>query len=385
MPAAPPSSPTQPAQRSKEVRRLPAVVVRFAGDSGDGMQLAGTQFTDTSAVVGNDVATLPDFPAEIRAPAGTVAGVSGFQVNFASQDIFTPGDRVQALIAMNPAALKAHLSDVEPGGIVIVNEDEFGKVNLRKAGYAEADNPLDDESLRTRYQFVQVPVTRMNEEALSDTGMGAKDIGRCKNMWALGLVYWLFGRPLDTTIKYLEDYFAGKKKLPEVAQANVKALKAGYYFGETAELFPVRYEVGKAPIAPGLYRKITGNEALAMGLIAAGELAGRSIVYAGYPITPASSLLHALAAQKHFDVRTVPGRGRDRGGVRRDWCELCGSDRRVRHQRAGHLSQGGGDWAGDHHRAAADRGERAAGRAEHGAADQDGAERPVAGVARAEW
>lgn len=311
MPAAPPTAPASPSSASpaaqkgaKKVRTLPAVVVRFAGDSGDGMQLAGTQFTDTSAVVGNDVATLPDFPAEIRAPAGTVAGVSGFQVNFASQDIFTPGDRVQALIAMNPAALKAHLMDVEPGGIVIVNEDEFGKVNLRKAGYAEADNPLNDESLRTKYQFVQVPISRLNEETLADTGMGAKDIGRCKNMWALGLVYWLFGRPLDTTVKYLDDYFSIKKKLPEVAEANIKALKAGYYFGETAELFPVRYEVGKAPIAPGLYRKITGNEALAMGLIAAGELAGKSLVYAGYPITPASSLLHALAAQKHFDVRT---------------------------------------------------------------------------------
>lgn len=281
-----------------------AIVVRFAGDSGDGMQLAGTQMTDTSALVGNDVATLPDYPAEIRAPQGTVAGVSGFQVNFASQEIFTPGDQVNALIAMNPAALKAHISDVEPGGIVIVNEDEFTKTNLKKAKYEAGYNPLEDEEFTSHYQFFKVPITRLNEEALADTGMGAKDVGRCKNMYALGVSYWLFNRPLDTTIRHLEDYFGKKKNKPEVAEANVKALKAGYFFGETAEMFPVRYEVTKADIKPGKYRKIMGNEALAMGLIAGSDLADKSVIYCSYPITPASTVLHALANMKHFGVKT---------------------------------------------------------------------------------
>ena len=243
-----------------------SAVVRFAGDSGDGMQLAGTQFTDTSAVIGNDVATLPDFPAEIRAPAGTVAGVSGFQINFAATNIHTPGDIVNALIAMNPAAFKAHIVDVEQGGIVVVNDTEFNKVNLRKAGYQEGYNPLDDEKYIQKYKLYRVPITRLNEEALAESGMGAKDIGRCKNMFALGLIYWIYDRPLDVTIRYLEDYFGKKKNLPHIAQANISALKSGYYFGETAEVFPVRYHVARAAITPGKYRKVTGNEALAMGL-----------------------------------------------------------------------------------------------------------------------
>jgi 2-oxoglutarate ferredoxin oxidoreductase subunit alpha len=215
----------------KQVQRVPAATVRFAGDSGDGMQLAGMRFTDASAIFGNDIATLPDFPAEIRAPAGTVAGVSGFQINFASTDIRTPGDEVDALIAMNPAALKANIDDVRGGGIVIVNESEFNKVNLRKAGYDEGYNPIVDEVLTARYKLLPVPITRLTEEALKDTGLSAKDIGRSKNMFALGLVYWLYGRPLDPTIDFLNNFFGKKKNMPEIAEANIRVLRAGRDFG----------------------------------------------------------------------------------------------------------------------------------------------------------
>ncbi len=291
--------------QDKNVEQLSSATVRFAGDSGDGMQLAGMQFTDASAIFGNDVATLPDYPAEIRAPAGTVAGVSGFQINFASTDIHTPGDQVDALIAMNPAALKANIDDVRSGGIVIVNESEFNKVNLRKAGYSEDQNPLNDEKLRTRYQLVPVPVTRMTEESLAETGMSAKDIGRCKNMYALGVVYWLFDRPLEPTTNFLNDFFGKKKNKPEVAEANIKAMKAGYHFGETAELFVHRYKVEKAQMPAGKYRRITGNEAISMGLVTAATLAKKDLIYASYPITPASDILHNLAAMKHYGVKTI--------------------------------------------------------------------------------
>ncbi len=288
----------------KQTQSIESAVVFFAGDSGDGMQLVGTQFTDTSAIFGNDIATLPDFPAEIRAPAGTVPGVSGFQVHFASTEVHTPGDQVNALIAMNPAAFKAHITNVEPGGIVIVNEDEFDKVNLRKAGYPEGYNPIEDEKYNQQYKLYKVPITRLNAEALKDTGMGAKDIGRCKNMWSLGLIFWLYDRPLDTTVRYLNDYFGTKKKLPQVAEANISALKSGYYFGETAELFPVRYHVAKAAITPGKYRKITGNEAIAMGLVTGGRLASKDLIYCSYPITPASDILHSLSSMRNFGVKT---------------------------------------------------------------------------------
>ena len=298
-----PQTPAAPASR-KPKNAVANAVIRFAGDSGDGMQLAGTQFTDTSAIVGNDIATLPDFPAEIRAPAGTVPGVSGFQINFASGEIFTPGDQVDALIAMNPAALKAHLADVRHGGIVVVNEDEFNKVNLRKANYPEGVNPLDDEKLNGNYQLFKVPITRLNNETLAKSGLSAKEIDRCKNMYALGIVYWLFDRPLDTTIKYLDTYFSKKKNLPVVAKANIDALTAGHAFGETVEMFATRYTVPKANIAPGKYRKITGNEALAMGLIAASKLSGKDLIYCSYPITPASTVLHALANMRNFGVKT---------------------------------------------------------------------------------
>lgn len=281
-----------------------SAVVRFAGDSGDGMQLAGTQFTDTSAIVGNDLATLPDYPAEIRAPAGTVAGVSGFQINIASEDIFTPGDQVNALIAMNPAALKAHIEDVEPGGIVVVNDSEFTKVNLRKAGYVDGYNPIEDDGVARKFQLYKIPITRLNAEALADSGLGTKEVGRCKNMYALGLVYWLYNRPLDTTIDFLNNYFGKKKSLPKIAQTNIDALKSGYYFGETAEIFTARYHVPRAAITPGKYRKIIGNEALAMGLVAAAKLSRKDIVYCSYPITPASTLLHSLAQMRNYGVKT---------------------------------------------------------------------------------
>ncbi|MBM44175.1 MAG: 2-oxoglutarate ferredoxin oxidoreductase subunit alpha [Phycisphaerae bacterium] len=289
---------------SSQIKDMDAVAIRFCGDSGDGMQLTGGQFTTTSALFGNDFATFPDFPAEIRAPRGTTFGVSGFQVQFADHHIHTPGDAVNALVAMNPAAFKMNISDVEPGGVVIVNEDEFTKVNLKKAGYAPDENPLDDESLSTRFQFRPIPISRLTRESLADSEMGAKDVDRCRNMYALGLVYWLFDRSLDTTIDYLETYFGARKNKPEVAAINVAALKAGYYFGETAELFPVQYKVNPAPLEAGTYRKISGTEATTLGFAAAAEKSGTDILYAGYPITPASELLHGLSALKHLGIRT---------------------------------------------------------------------------------
>ncbi len=283
---------------------IQSAVVRFAGDSGDGMQLAGTQFTTTSALLGNDIATLPDYPAEIRAPVGTVAGVSGFQINFSSTDIHTPGDAVDALIAMNPAALKAHIADVEHSGIIIVNESEFTKSNLKKAGYAEDENPLNDDALNAKYKIFKIPMTRLNKETLADSGLSTKHINRCKNMFALGLIFYLYDRPLQTTIDYLDNYFGKKKNLPDVAAANINSLKAGYYLGETAEIFPAKYQVHKAQIKPGKYRKITGNEATAVGLVAASKLADVPMTYCTYPITPASDILHNLASLRHYNVKT---------------------------------------------------------------------------------
>lgn len=284
--------------KKKAVTTLSAVTVRFAGDSGDGMQLAGTQFTDTSALVGNDISTLPDFPAEIRAPAGTLAGVSGFQIHFSSTDIFTPGDQLNALIAMNPAALRTNLHSLMPDGILIVNEDAFTPKDLTKAGYAT--NPLEDGSLQ-HYRVIKVPINRLTAAAAQETGLGAKDIDRCKNMFALGLVYWLYQRPLEPTTDYINQKF-GKK--PAVAQANILALKAGYAFGETTELFNEQYKVPKAQLAPGKYRKITGNEAVAIGMIAASHLCDKELIYCSYPITPASDVLHNLSTFKNYGVVT---------------------------------------------------------------------------------
>jgi 2-oxoglutarate ferredoxin oxidoreductase subunit alpha len=285
-------------KRAPEVIELEEIAVRFCGDSGEGMQLAGTQMTNTSAIFGNDISTLPDFPAEIRAPVGTLAGVSSFQLNFGARKLRTPGDRVNALIAMNPAALKMNVGDLEPGGVLIANQNSFLPRNLQKAGYTE--NPLESRELEP-FRVFKVPIDRLTAEACADTGLGDRAIARCRNFFALGLVYWLFGRPMEPTLRWIEEKFAER---PDVADANIKALKAGYYYGDTAEMFPARYVVPPAKIQPGKYRKVAGNEAMALGLIAAARRAGKTLFYGSYPITPASDILHELAKHKNFDVRT---------------------------------------------------------------------------------
>ncbi|MCA9272056.1 MAG: 2-oxoacid:acceptor oxidoreductase subunit alpha [Phycisphaerales bacterium] len=285
-------------------KTLDAVVIRFCGDSGDGMQLAGGEFTTTSAVFGNDIATFPDFPAEIRAPKGTTFGVSGFQLQFASHEVFTPGDRVNVLFAMNPAGFKTNIDDVEVGGLVIVNEDEFNEVNLRKCGYPVGYNPLNDDQVSSARQIVRVPMSRMTREALADTGLGAKDVDRCRNMFALGVAYWVYQRPLDATLRHIETEYGIKKGRPEIAEANSIVLKAGYHFGETAELLAVKYVVPPAKLRPGKYRRIDGNSATALGFAAAAQKASKQLVYASYPITPASDVLHAMARLKHLGIKT---------------------------------------------------------------------------------
>src|SRR5213593_1744873 len=286
--------------KAKQVESLDQVVIRFAGDSGDGMQLTGDRFTSETAVFGNDLATLPDFPAEIRAPAGSLPGVSGFQLHFADHDILTPGDQPNVLVAMNPAALRTNIGDLAKGGTMIANTDAFTERNLEKAGYA--GNPLEDGSL-DGYQVFKVQMTEMTLGATKGIdGVSKKDAERAKNMFALGLVSWLYTRPTEPTIKWLEKRFA---KVPQIAAANIAAYKAGYAFGETAELFVHHYEVKRAKLAPGRYRQISGNQALAWGLIAAAERAGLSLFYASYPITPASDILHELSKQKNFGVRTL--------------------------------------------------------------------------------
>jgi 2-oxoglutarate/2-oxoacid ferredoxin oxidoreductase subunit alpha len=284
----------------KTLEKKDRVVVRFAGDSGDGMQLVGSRFTDETAVAGNDLATLPDFPAEIRAPAGTPHGVSAFQIHFASRDILTPGDHPNVLVAMNPAALITQVGSLERGGTVIVNEDGFSDHNLKKAGYES--NPLDDGSL-DHFQLFRVPMTSMTVRATEDIeDITARDAARCKNLFALGLVSWMYGRPTDPTIKWVQRKFDDK---PPLRDANLAAFRAGYNFGETAELLAVHYEVDPAPAPPGTYRNIDGTQALALGLIAASVQSGLQLFYASYPITPASELLHNLSRHKRFGVRTI--------------------------------------------------------------------------------
>lgn len=290
---------SQPRAKRASVQELDSVTIRFAGDSGDGMQLAGTQFTSASAILGNDISTLPDFPAEIRAPAGTLAGVSGFQVHFSSHEIHTPGDRLNSLVAMNPAALKTNLKDLEAGGILIVNSDAFGTGDLHKAGYKV--NPLEDGSLKG-YRVIRVPINVLNREAVREVKLSPREADRCKNFFALGLVYWLYERSLDPTLRWIREKFG---KNPAVLEANTRTLKAGYNYGETTEALPVHYRVAPAAIKPGTYRKITGNEALAMGLVAATSLADVPLLYASYPITPASDILHYLSDMKRFGVRTM--------------------------------------------------------------------------------
>jgi 2-oxoglutarate ferredoxin oxidoreductase subunit alpha len=284
--------------RSKPLVELEAATVRFCGDSGDGMQLAGTQLTNTSALAGNDIATFPDFPAEIRAPRGTKAGVSGFQIRFASTEIFTPGDQVDALVAMNPAALVTNLVDLVPGGILIVNQDAFDEKGLAQAGYVT--NPLEDGSLDS-YQLFSVEMTRLTRLAVDGLGLGQKEADRCRNFYAMGLTFWLYDRSLDPTLRYIDAKFG---KMPAVAEANRRALKAGYNYGETTDAMASQYKVSKAELAPGVYRNITGNQALAWGLVAASVRSGCDLFYGSYPITPASDILHELVRHKNFGVRT---------------------------------------------------------------------------------
>jgi 2-oxoglutarate/2-oxoacid ferredoxin oxidoreductase subunit alpha len=283
---------------TKQVQKLDHVIIRFAGDSGDGMQLAGDRFTQETAVFGNDLSTLPNFPAEIRAPAGTLPGVSSFQLHFADHDILTPGDAPDVLIAMNPAALKANIKDLSRGGDLIVNTDEFTKRNLTKVGYQTS--PLEDGSLEP-YAVHAVPITSMTVKALESFDITRKDAERAKNMFALGMLSWLYDRPADGTLSFLKAKFS---RQPEIMQANLAAFQAGWNFGETTEAFSVRYEVKPAPLTPGTYRNISGNTALAYGLIAGSQLAGLPLFLGSYPITPASDILHELAKHKRFGVRT---------------------------------------------------------------------------------
>ena len=281
-------------------RELEGAVVRFAGDSGDGMQLTGSRFTMATALAGNDLATFPDYPAEIRAPVGTTFGVSAFQIHFGAGEIKTAGDTLDLLVAMNPAALKVNLADVKIGGLVIVDSGSFNEKNFRKAGY-EGD-PLSDDSL-SAYRVLPIDISKQTLEAVAEQGLSKKEALRCKNMWALGLVYWMFGRERDETIAWLRDKF---KKRPEIAEANVAALSAGHAFGETAEMLENlgAYVVPRAKIAPGLYRNVTGTDALAWGLIAGAQFAGLKLVFCSYPITPASQLLHVLVGHKDHGVLT---------------------------------------------------------------------------------
>ncbi|SFR30010.1 2-oxoglutarate ferredoxin oxidoreductase subunit alpha [Lentzea waywayandensis] len=274
-------------------------MIRFAGDSGDGMQLTGDRFTSEAAAFGNDLATQPNFPAEIRAPQGTLPGVSSFQLHFADYDILTPGDRPDVLVAMNPAALKANVVDLPDGGILIVNTDEFSKRNLTKVGYDS--NPLEDDSLE-RFQVHKIAMATLTIGALEETGLGKKDAERAKNMFALGLLSWMYHRPTEGTERFLREKFAKK---PDIAEANVLAFRAGFYYGETTEAFAVTYEVAPAKLNVGTYRQITGNTATAYGIVAAAQLSGLPVVLGTYPITPASDILHELSKHKNFDITTV--------------------------------------------------------------------------------
>jgi 2-oxoglutarate ferredoxin oxidoreductase subunit alpha len=287
--------------KQPQIQDIEEATVRLVGDSGDGMQLAGNQFTNTSAIQGNDISTFPDFPAEIRAPAGTLAGVSGYQIHFSSRDIHTPGDIVNTLVAMNPAALKMNIKDLERGGLLIVNTDSFGKDDLRKARYPDDVNPLTDGSLKA-FRVISVPMTTLTREAVKDMKLSVKEADRCKNFFALGLIYWLYERSLEPTLKWIREKFA---KNPAVMEANTRALRSGYNLGDTLEALPVHYRVARAQIKPGKYRKITGNEAIALGLVAASQLANIPLVYCSYPITPASDILHQLSEMKRYGVRTL--------------------------------------------------------------------------------
>ena len=284
--------------KEKEFQQLNEVTVRFAGDSGDGMQLTGSQFSDTTAFVGNDLNTLPDYPAEIRAPAGTLYGVSGFQLHFSSEDIHTPGDSPDVLVAMNPAALKKNLPELKKSGIIIVNSNSFDIKNLKLANYDS--NPLEDETL-SGYTVFSIPITSLTENALEGTPLSPKEVSRCKNFFALGMMYWLYNRPIENTVKWIEEKF---KKKPEFIDANKKALNAGYNFGEMTEIFSTRYSVDPAKLPKGTYKNISGNEATALGFLAASVRSGLPLFLGSYPITPASEILQQLSNFKNFGVKT---------------------------------------------------------------------------------
>ncbi len=296
----PQAEPLASAKKSIPVVKSEAVVVRFSGDSGDGMQLTGMQFSDAAAYFGNDLCTFPEYPAEIRAPIGTLAGVSGFQVQFGSSEISTPGDNYDVLVAMNAAALKGDIKRLKPGGIIVTNSAGFDKKNLKLAEYADGINPLEDGSL-SDYRVINLDITKLTRETLKGSGLSTKEVERAKNMFVLGLIFWMFDRNLEYTINFLNEKFAKK---PEIAAANVKTLQAGWNYGDTTELFTNRFAVEAAKLAPGTYRNITGNHAVAIGLIAAAEQAGLELFLGSYPITPASDILHELSKYKSNNVRT---------------------------------------------------------------------------------
>lgn len=283
---------------TKNIELKDSITVRFAGDSGDGMQLTGDQFTDTAALMGNDFATLPDYPAEIRAPAGTLPGVSSFQIQFSDSIVFTPGDMADVLVAMNPASLRINTHQVKKGGMIIVNENTFSELNLTKAGWKS--NPLTDSTLKD-FQVLTVPLSELTRNALKDHGLKTIEIERCKNFFALGIMFWLYQRSMDHTITWIENKF---KKRPDIVKANISALKAGYYYADITETFSVQYEIKKAKLEKGTYRKITGNEATAIGFITAANLADKTLFYGSYPITPATNILHDLARYKQYNVKT---------------------------------------------------------------------------------
>ncbi|MBE7439298.1 MAG: 2-oxoacid:acceptor oxidoreductase subunit alpha [Spirochaetales bacterium] len=284
---------------TREIIPLTEATVRFCGDSGDGMQITGSQFTSTTGLAGNDLMTFPDFPAEIRAPAGTLAGVSGFQIHFSSQEIFTPGDRVDVLVAMNPAALKANLADLRPGGVILYNEDSFDERNWQKVGYTI--HPMEDTNIQSNYKIIPVPITKLTRMALADSGLTQNVIDRCKNFFALGLAYWMYDRDPAGTIQWLEAKF---KKKPELVEANKKALQAGIHYAETTELFHDRWQIAPAKLEKGVYRNISGNGAIALAMVAASEKSGLPALLASYPITPASDILHQVSQYKNFNIKT---------------------------------------------------------------------------------